>query len=143
MRILRLLASQSLLLGGLAFVLWTVLIDRGNWALRLSSDTLAACGLAVLLTCVFLTFVALPVQFAMRNWSLAPRLAAGLLCGPIGVWLGLMVITYYPITPEWYVTRAWQLHVVYYFVGLCFAIAWHMGLRPNNSFKPSPHQGGA
>ena len=143
MRVLKLLAVQSLLLGVSAFVAWTLLGNGGRWALSLSLDTLAACGIGVALVAVFLTFLALPIQSAFRNFSLSFKALVGFLCGPFGVWLGLLVLTSYPIDWEWYVARSWALHVVFAGVGLVFATACHTALRPNDSFKPTPLRGAA
>jgi hypothetical protein len=141
MRLFRFLVGQGLLLGTGAFVLWAVLGTGGRWPLRLSLDTASALALGVVLTSAFLVVVALPLQCLVR--PLPARLAAGALSGPLGVWLGLLVLSSYPVGWEWYVTRAWILHFVYAIVGVVFGWAWWAKLRPNNSSKPTPLRGAA
>jgi ABC-type polysaccharide/polyol phosphate export permease len=86
--------------------------------------------------------VAAPFQLALRsNRSLVVRTFVGVVSGLVGVWLGLLVLSSYPISWEWYGSRVWALHVVFAGVGMCFAVLWHRRLRPNNSFKPTPLRG--
>ena len=144
MKFARFLAFQALTLGAAALVAWSLLTLPGLWAFRLSLDTLASLGFAVLLTALFLLLVALPLQALLgRSAALPLRLAVGALSGPLGVWLGLLVLSSYPIEAHWYIIRSWALHAVYAGVGVCFALAWHRRLRPNNSFKPKPLRGSA
>ena len=144
MKLARFLALQALILGTAALIAWSLLISPGLWAFRLSVDTLAALGFAVLLTALFLLLIALPVQALLgRSAALPLRLVVGALSSPLGVWLGLLVLSSYPIEAHWYIIRSWALHAVYAGVGACFALAWHRRLRPNNSFKPTPLRGAA
>ena len=144
MKLIRFFIVQAALLGSCAFIVWALLVTRSAWPLQFSLDTLAAVGAGIALTAVFLLVVAWPVQLAIRSRDLlVVRLLAGLISGPVGVWLGLLALSDYPVSVEWYISRAWQLHVVYAGVGACFALAWHRQLRPNNSFKPTPLRGAA
>ena len=144
MKLTRFLVIQALLLGTLALIAWVPLVSRGTWPLRFSFDTFAALGLAVLLTGLFLLCIALPFQKLIgQNAHLSLRLIVGAISGPLGVWLGLLVLSNYPIDSHWYIMRAWQLHAVYVTVGVLFSWAWHCRQRPNNSFKPTPLRGAA
>jgi len=144
MKLTRFFIVQALALGSCAFVAWALLASRGTWPLRFSLDTIAALGAGIALTALFLLVVAWPVQLAIRGQApLVTRIVAGLVSGPVGVWLGLVVLSSYPVNWDWYVSRAWALHSVYAGIGLCFALAWHRRLRPNNSFKPNPLRGSA
>ena len=144
MKLIRSFIVQSVLLGSCAFVAWALLLYRGTWPFSLSLDTLAAAAAGIVLTAVFLLAVATPLQLILRsNRSLAFRTLVGAASGPVGVWLGLLVLSNYPIAWEWYGSRAWALHVVFAGVGVCFAVLWHRRLRPNNSFKPTPLRGAA
>jgi hypothetical protein len=144
MRLTRFLIVQSTVLGTCAFVAWALLGSSAAWPLRLSLDTLAAAAIGVLLTAMFLLVVAWPSQLALRsNRSLLVRVLVGAASGPVGVWLGLLLLTGYPIGWEWYVVRAGTLHAVFAAVGAAFALAWYRRLRPNHSFKPTPLRGAA
>ena len=143
MKLVRFFIVQAVLLGSCAFVVWALLVSP-TWPLSFSSDTLAAIAAGIALTGMFLLVVCWPIQLALRSSrSLVARLLSGVVAGPTGVWLGLLVLSNYPIDWEWYVSRAWALHAVYAGVGTCFALAWHRRLRPNNSFKPNPLRGSA
>ena len=144
MKLVRSFIVQSILLGSCAFAAWALLVSPGTWPFSLSLDTLGAAAVGVCLTAMFLLFVALPPQLALRsNRSLLVRILVGAVSGPVGVWLGLLVLSNYPISWGWYISRAWALHVVFAGVGMCFAVLWHRRLRPNNSFKPTPLRGAA
>ena len=130
MKIAKFLAVQAVLLGLCAFFAWALLGARGSWPSGLSLDTFEAVGIGIALTAMFLVAVAWPVQLSIRNaLPLYMRLASGLVSGPLGVWLGLRVLSSYPIGWEWYVSRAWTLHLVYAGVGIAFAWMWHRRLR--------------
>jgi hypothetical protein len=144
MKLVRSFIVQSILLGSCAFAAWALLVSPGTWPFSLSLDTLSASAVGICLTAMFLFVVALPPQLALRsNRSLFVRTLVGAVSGPVGVWLGLLVLSNYPISWEWYISRAWALHVVFAGVGMCFAVLWHRRLRPNNSFKPTPLRGAA
>ena len=144
MKLVRFFIVQSALLGLCAFAAWALLTSPGAWPFSASLDTLGAAVFGIVLTAMFLFAVAVPFQLALRgNRSLAVRLLVGALSGPVGVWLGLLVFSNYPINWEWYGSRAWTLHVVFAGVGVCFSWVWHRRLRPNNSFKPNPLRGPA
>jgi hypothetical protein len=98
----------------------------------------------VVLVTAFLFLVALPTQLAVRRIGIfSASLIAGAASGPLGVILGMFVLTKYPIGWDYYVQRAQDLHIVFAGVGLCFAWALHATLSPNNSFKPTPLRGSA
>jgi hypothetical protein len=141
MRLLRFFVGQSILLGSGAFVIWMALATHPSGPPDLSLDTLAALGFSILVTAAFLLVVASPLQLIARSFP--GRLAAGVLAGPIGVWAGLLLLSSYPVTWGWYVTKVWALHVVYTLVGTAFGWAWWAKLRPNNSSKPTPLRGAA
>ena len=144
MKLVRFFIFQSALLGSCAFAAWALLVSPGTWPFSASLDTLGAAVVGIVLTATFLLAVAVPLQIALRgNRSLAVRLLVGAVSGPLGVWLGLLVLSNYPINWEWYGSRAWELHVLFAGVGMCFSWAWHRCLRPNNSFKPMPLRGTA
>ena len=144
MKIVRFFIAQSVLLGSCAFAVWALLVSPGTWPFSLSLDTLGAAAVGISLTAMFLLAVAAPFQLALRsNCSLVARTLVGAASGPVGVWLGLLVLSNYPISWEWYSSRAWALHAVFAGVGMCFATLWHRRLRPNNSFKPTPLRGAA
>ena len=144
MRLVRLFIVQAVLLGSCAFVAWALLMSPASWPFGFSLDTLAAMAAGIALTAIFMLMVSWPVQFALRSdRSLSTRLLFGVVSGPLGVWLGLLVLSNYPIDWEWYVSRAWTLHAVYAGVGACFALAWHHRPRPSNPFKPKPPRGPA
>ena len=144
MKLVRSFIVQSLLLGSCAFAAWALLVSPGAWPFSLSLDTLGAAAVGIGLTAMFLLAVAMPFQLALRgSRSLLVRTLVGAVSGPVGVWLGLFVLSDYPISWEWYGSRAWALHVVFAGVGVCFAVLWHRRLRPNSSFKPTPLRGAA
>ena len=144
MKLVRFFIVQSVLLGSCAFAAWALLLSRGTWPFILSLDTLHAAGAGIVLTAAFLLSIATPLQLTLgSNRSLVFRILVGAASGPAGVWLGLLVLSNYPIGWEWYGSRAWALHVVFAGVGVYFAVLWHRRLRPNNSFKPMPLRGTA
>lgn len=127
----RFLAAQVLGLGCLAFIAWALFTTRGNWTFLLSWDALFALALGVALTALFVLVVALPVQSVLAaKASLSARLLAGCFSGPLGVWLGLLVFTKYPLESYSYIDRSWSLYLVYAVVGFCFAWAWHRRSAP-------------
>ena len=133
---------QSVLLGSGAFAAWALLTSPGAWPLHFSLDTLAAAAFGIGLTAVFLLAVALPFQLALRsNGPLLPRLLVGAVSGPAGVWLGLLVLSKYPISWEWYGVRATALHIVFAGVGACFAVLWHRRRRDNHAIEPTTTSG--
>ena len=141
---IRFFIFQSILLGSGAFVAWALLSNPGTWPFSLSLDTLAAAALGVFLTALFLLLFAWPTQFALRkSSSLAIRLLVGAAAGPLGVWLGILIFSSYPIDWNSYVSRPLGLHAIFIGIGVAFAWAWHRRLRPNNSFKPTPLRGAA
>ena len=142
MKLIRFFLVQSVLLGSCAFAAWALLVSPTSWPFSLSLDTLAAVAAGIVLTAMFLLVVAWPAQLALRGYrALLVRVLVGVVSGPVGVWLGLLVFSNYPINWDWYVSRAWALHAVYTGVGAVFAAAWHRRLRPNNSFNPMPLRG--
>ena len=144
MKLARFFIVQAVILGSGAFVSWALLVSPSAWPLIFSLDTLAAVAAGIALTAMFLLVVCWPIQLALRSGrSLLAHVLAGVVSGPIGVWIGLLVLSNYPIDWQWYVSKAWALHAVYAGAGACFALAWHRRLRPNNSFKPTPLRGAA
>ena len=136
MKTARFLTVQALLLGPCAFVVWALLGARGSWPFSLSMDTFAAAGLGTALTALFLVTVALPIQLCISGSAPLPlRLVSGLVSGIFGVWLGLWALSSYPIGWEWYVSRAWSLHLVYGGVGFAFAWMWFRWLRAEGEPK--------
>lgn len=134
MKLVRSFIVQSALLGSCAFAAWALLVSPGTWPFSLSLDTLGATAVGICLTAIFLLTVAAPFQLALRsNRSLVVRTFVGAVSGPVGVWLGLLVLSSYPISWEWYGSRTWALHFVFVGIGVCFAVLWHRRLRPNNS----------
>lgn len=135
MKDVRFLVVQVVALGSLAFTVWALLVNRGDWTRLLSLDALAGLVLGVALTALFVLLVALPAQSLLPGRaSLSTRLLTGCLSGPLGVWLGLLVFTKYPLKPDSYIERAWSLHMIYAGVGLAFAWAWHQ--RKSRSNQP-------
>lgn len=138
MKTARFLTVQALLLGPCSFVVWALLGARGSWPFSLSIDTFAATVLGTALTALFLATIALPIQLCIRDSvPLPPRLVSGLVSGTLGVWLGLWVLSSYSIGWEWYVSRAWSLHLVYGGVGLAFAWMWFRWRRANGEPQKS------
>lgn len=136
--LIRFFIIQSTLLGTLAFIIWAILMSPNIWPFALSLDTLVATAAGIILTAMFLLVVAWPFQIALRRrYSLLLRIFVGAISGPIEVWLGLLVLSSYPINLEWYVSRAWALHSVYTAVGTAFAIAWYFHLRSKGCSKPT------
>ncbi len=139
------LAVRALLLGPCAFYVWDLLESRGShWPDILSMDFLAAAGIGTVLTALFLAIVAVPIQLCLSaSAPLLLRLVWGVLSGPLGVWLGLLLASRrrYPIEWDWYVSRAWTLHVV--FCGMGLAFAWMWWRRQRNGGVPASHPGQA
>jgi hypothetical protein len=122
----RFLAVQALGLGAVAFIAWSLLVSPGVWTRLPALDVLAALAVGVVLTALFILLVGLPVQSLLPGTASLPvRLLTGLFSGPLGVWLGLLVFSKYPLGSHWYFDRAWHFHLVYAGAGLCFARAWH------------------
>lgn len=144
MKLVRFFVFQSALLGSGAFAAWALLLSRGIWPFNATLDTLGAAVFGIVLTAVFLLVVGVPLQLGLcGDRSLAVRLLVGAVSGPLGVWLGLLVLSSHPINWEWYGSRVWALHTIFAGVGICFSWAWHRRLRLGGAFKPKPLRGEA
>lgn len=136
MKLIKFLFIQALLLGSCAYAAWALVSAHDSRLFRWSVDTFAAACVGIVLTAIFLVMVATPAQLAIgRSAPLSMRLVTGIISGPVGVWLGMTFISSYPVSWEWYVYRAWTLHIVYTGVGLGFAWAWHLRQRSDGQLE--------
>jgi len=142
MKALIFLLKQTLLLGTVGFVAWLCI---GWWRLGWfwAKDTPQAWLLALGIVGVFLTLVAIPIQFLLRSVSSNWALAAGALSGPLAVVLHLFVNTRFPVTFDNYVVRQAIMHIIFASLGAWFSFNYRRMFRPNNSFEPTPLRGAA
>jgi|SRR5882724_3039391 len=142
MKTLIFLLKQILLLGTVGFVAWMSIgwWHRGwFWA----KDTPQAWLLALGIVGVFLTLVAIPIQFLLRSVSSRWALAAGALSGPLAIVLHLFLNTRFPVTFDNYVVRMAFMHIIFASLGTWFSFNYRRTFRPYNSLKPPLLRGAA
>ena len=92
---------------------------------------------------MFLTLVAIPIQFLLRSVASGWALTAGALSGSLAVVLYLFVNTRFPVTFDNYVVRQAYMHIIFASLGTWCSFNYRRVFRPKSSFQPTPLRGAA